>query len=102
MSKRRVDKEDVLKSMQAFVAGLKSGNECAGELDIGRKTFVEWVRKFNASGIEWFQSKDRNSSYTREFRVKQESAALPYYYGRFAQSSLQTVLTHSCVYGALH
>ena len=63
--------EQKLKAVQDYLSGKKSAAEIASELDMGKyggNRIREWASLYEANGTEALSPKERNSSYSKEFK----------------------------------
>ena len=68
--KNKYTKETKIKSITEYNKGIKSLSEIYNELDCSKKTFLDWVKMFNAHGESIFDEKTFNSTYSKDFKEK--------------------------------
>lgn len=64
--------EQKIKACEEYLSGTKSASQIAKELKMtknGRRLIAEWSRKYHEIGAEAFIPTNKNSSYTKEFKL---------------------------------
>lgn len=68
--KERFSYEEKEKAVIDYINGNKSRAEICDELNISTRTIQDWAGIYNKHGIAGFQRKRKNSSYSKEFKLK--------------------------------
>ena len=69
MSKRKYDIRTIKHVLEQLTAGLKSSSELAKELSLNKSTINDWLLAYEKYGVEYFNDKQVNSAYTKEFKI---------------------------------
>ena len=71
--KIKISYEDKLKACEDYINGIASSKQIAERLNLssgGDRDVLWWVMKYRANGPESLMPKPKNSSYTKEFKIK--------------------------------
>lgn len=68
--KNKYTKETKLKAIKEYNNGIKSISEICKELNCNKRSFLDWVKMFNAHGESIFDEKTFNNTYTKDFKEK--------------------------------
>ena len=68
--KSKITYEDKLKACEDYIKGKGMASEIAEAIGVGYEELRTWVNKYRTNGPESLMPKLKNSSYTKEFKVK--------------------------------
>lgn len=61
--KSKVSVDDKIRAIKDYITNKKSVSQICSELQVSRKTFEEWNRKYQLKGEEWLETVKRNRYY---------------------------------------
>ena len=68
--KAKFSYEDKLKACEDYINGIASVSQIAESLGVKESIVFEWINKYRMNGPESLMPKLKNSSYTKEFKIK--------------------------------
>ena len=68
--KSKISYEDRIKACEDYIGGKGSTSQIATDIGVSPKELRTWVNKYRTNGPESLMPKLKNSSYTKEFKVK--------------------------------
>ncbi len=68
--KSKITYEDKLKASEDYIKGKGMASEIAEAIGVSKAELVTWANKYRTNGPESLMPKLKNSSYTKEFKVK--------------------------------
>lgn len=68
--KMRYTPEEKEQAVKDYINGKKSRTQICSELNISTRTIQDWAGIYRKHGISAFQTKKKNRSYTKEFKIK--------------------------------
>ena len=85
MSGKEISSEEKIKAVKRFLCGEISQTAQAKELGINKRTFQDWIRKFERMGSEGFLERRQKNRYSSEVK---ESAVTEYLSGIASQAEI--------------